>query len=176
MAVLETERLRLRELTEADAAFVLELVNEPDWLRFIGDKNVRSLEDARRYLRDGPMASYRKHGFGLLAVETKATEGATGEATGICGLLRRPELGDVEVGFAFLHRFRGKGYARESAAAVVDLARRELGIDRLVAITDPENERSIRVLEHVGFVFERRWRKSAEETELSLYGIPPATA
>ena len=167
MIVLETERLTLRELTEEDDAFALELVNEPDWLRFIGDKGVRNLEDARRYLREGPIASYRKNGFGLWAVKEKATR----DLTGICGLIRREELEDVDLGFAFLERFRGKGYARESAAAVVGAAFGRFGLERLLAITDPANARSIRLLERVGFAFERRWRKPPEEAELSLYSL-----
>jgi len=163
--VAETERLRLRELTEEDAAFALELVNEPDWLRFIGDKGVRTLEDARRYLREGPITSYRKNGFGLWAVE----EASSGRATGICGLIRRTELEDVDLGFAFLARFRGKGYARESAVAVVDLARDRFGFARLLAITLPANERSIRVLESLGFGFERRTKLTPDGEELALY-------
>jgi RimJ/RimL family protein N-acetyltransferase len=163
--VVETARLSLRELAETDDAFALELVNEPDWLRFIGDKGVRTLEDARRYLRDGPIASYRKNGFGLWAVETRAA----GDATGICGLIRRAELENVDLGFAFLARYRGRGYAREAAAAVVELARERFGLARIVAITDPANERSIRVLERVGFAFERRWRKPPGEEELALF-------
>jgi RimJ/RimL family protein N-acetyltransferase len=171
--VLETERLTLRELEESDDAFALELVNEPDWLRFIGDKGVRTLEDARRYFCDGPIASYRRNGFGLWGVETKDAR----ELTGICGLIRRAELEDVDLGFAFLARYRGKGYARESAAAVVELARERFGLARIVAITDPGNERSIRVLESAGFAFERRWRMAREEAQLSLYAqslVPPA--
>ncbi len=164
--VLETARLRLRELAEEDAAFALELVNEPDWLRFIGDRGVRTLEDARKYLRDGPIASYRKNGFGLWAVE----ERSSGRLTGISGLIRRAELEDVDLGFAFLAQHRGKGFARESAAGVVELARERFGLARLVAITDPGNERSIRVLENIGFAFERRWRMPREEEGLSLYG------
>jgi RimJ/RimL family protein N-acetyltransferase len=163
--VAETERLALRELAKSDDAFVLELVNEPDWIRFIGDKNVRTLEDARRYLREGPIAMYAKHGFGLWAVETKAER----VPAGICGLIRRPELEDVDLGFAFLARFRGKGYAREAAAACVEIARERFGLSRLLAITDPENERSMRVLERVGFAFERRWRKGPDAEELALF-------
>ena len=165
MSVVETERLALRELAESDDAFVLELVNEPDWIRFIGDKKVRTLEDARRYLREGPIASYRKNGFGLWAVETKSSR----ETTGVCGLIRRPELEDVDLGFAFLARFRGKGYAREAAAACVQVARERFGLVRLVAITDPENQRSMRVLERIGFAFEKRWRKSPDAGELALF-------
>jgi RimJ/RimL family protein N-acetyltransferase len=163
--VAETERLRLRELTEEDAAFALELVNEPDWLRYIGDRGVSTLEDARRYLCDGPIASYRKNGFGLWAVERRAP--AT--RPGICGLIRRKELEDVDLGFAFLARFRGNGYAREAAVAVVDLAHDRYGLARLAAITLPANERSIRVLESLGFGFERWTKLAPDGEELALY-------
>ena len=170
--VLETARLRLRELSVGDAAFVLELVNEPGWLRFIGDKGVRTLDDARKYVEDGPAASYRKHGFGLYLVEEKAS----GVPLGICGLVRREELDDVDVGFALLERFQGRGYARESAEAVVDLARSRFGLARLVAITDPGNEASIRVLERIGFSFERRLRLRADGAELALYALTRSTS
>jgi len=165
--VAETERLRLRELAETDDAFALELVNEPDWLRFIGDKGVRTLEDARRYLREGPIASYWKNGFGLWAVEEKVSRAAIG----ICGLIRRPELEDVDLGFAFLARSHGRGYASEAAAACVDLAHERFGLARIVAITIPENARSVRVLEKLGFAFERRWLKSAGDEELALFAL-----
>src|ERR1051326_2497227 len=113
--VHETARLKLRELGADDAAFILELVNEPGWLRFVGDRNVHSLDDARGYIARGPAASYEKHGFGLWAVELAAS----GEPLGMCGLVRRATLEDVDLGFAFLSRHWGQGYAREAAAAVV---------------------------------------------------------
>ena len=165
MSVLETERLRLREMDFGDAAFILELVNEAGWLRFIGDKGVRTLDDARKYVEDGPAASYRKNGFGLYLVEQK--EDAV--PVGICGLVRRETLDDVDVGFAFLERFQRRGYAVESAAAVMKLARERFGLARLVAITTPDNERSIRVLQRLGFELERRVRLRAEEGEVAVY-------
>ena len=112
---LQTERLRIRPFTEDDAAFILELVNDADWLRFIGDKNVRSLDDARRYLRDGPLAMLARYGHALGCVERRSD----GQAIGMCGLLKRDSLDDVDLGFAFLPAARGQGYAREAAAAVV---------------------------------------------------------
>jgi RimJ/RimL family protein N-acetyltransferase len=170
MTVLETERLRLRRLREDDAAFILELVNEPAWLRFIGDKGVRTLDDARAYLEKGPLASYERFGFGLYLVELKAS----GTAVGICGLIRRDTLSDVDLGFAFLSRFHGNGYARESAAAALEYGRDALGLDRIVAITLPENHASIRVLERVGFALERRIMMSGDSEEIALYASDAA--
>jgi ribosomal-protein-alanine N-acetyltransferase len=150
--VLETERLALRRLTPEDAAFMRRLVNEPSWLEFIGDRGVRTEEDAREYLRTGAIASYETHGFGLWAVTLRDSDAPIG----ICGLVRRDFLDDVDLGFAFLPEFQAKGYGREAGAAVVDYARRVLGLARLVAITVPANSRSIALLEKLGFVLEKK--------------------
>ena len=123
MPILKTERLELRELCFADDAFILELLNEPGFLRHIGDKGVRSLPDARQYIAKGPMASYRRCGFGLYLVSLAGG----GEPVGICGLLKRDTLPDVDVGFAFLSRYWSRGYAVESAAAMLDHGRRQSG-------------------------------------------------
>ena len=163
--VRETPRLRLRELTDDDAAFILELVNEPAWLRFIGDRNVHSLEDARGYIARGPLASYAKHGFGLWAVDLRET----GERLGMCGLIRRDSLPHADLGFAFLERHRGHGYAREAAATSVAVARERFGLARLLAITDPDNAASRAVLEHVGFAFEREFTWSENGKQQALY-------
>jgi len=163
--VRETARLRLRELTAEDAAFILELVNEPAWLRFIGDRNVHSLEDARGYIERGPVVSYAKHGFGLWAVDSLGT----GEPLGMCGLIRRDSLPHADLGFAFLARHRGQGYAREAAAAVVALAHERFRLPRLLAITDPDNTASRAVLEHVGFTFERQFTWSENGKDQALY-------
>ena len=160
-----TPRLQLRELTGDDAAFILELVNDPAWLRYIGDRNVHSLEDARGYIARGPAASYAKNGFGLWAVILRATS----EPVGMCGLIRRDSLPHPDLGFAFLERHRGHGYAREAAVAVVALARERWRIGRLLAITDPDNAASQAVLEHAGFVFERHFTWSEVGKDQALY-------
>jgi ribosomal-protein-alanine N-acetyltransferase len=162
--ILETKRLRLRQLAEQDAAFILELVNEPAFIQNIGDKGVRTLDDARDYIFSGPVASYAKHGFGLYCVERKETD----EPIGICGLLKRDALDDVDIGFAFLEKFRGRGFAYESAAEVMDYGRTALGLKRIVAITSPDNEASIRVLQKIGLRFDKMLRipGSNEETRL----------
>ena len=165
MIVAETARLRLRWLDDADAPFILRLVNERSWIRYIGDRNVRSVEDAQRYLRNGPVAMYERLGFGLNLVESKAT----GEPLGICGLIKRDALEDVDLGFAFLPGAWGQGYALESAAAVMDHGRRELGLATIVAIVSPDNERSCRLLGKLGFRLERRVRLKPDDEELELY-------
>ena len=171
-AVLQTERLILRRLSTDDAPFVFELVNDPDWLRFIGDRGVRTLDDAREYIRKGPLDSYSRLGYGLYAVERK--EG--GSPIGICGLVRRDFLEDVDIGFALLPAFRGKGFAREAARAVMSHAR-DLGLDRILAITSADNEASGRLLEEIGLHFDRMIQipgDAAEEVRLYSTGVPPA--
>src|SRR5262252_416554 len=165
-AVAETPRLLFRRLEEEDAPFILELLTDPDWLRYIGDKGVRDLADARRYIAEGPVAMYAKHGFGLFLVGRKPA----GAPMGLCGLIRRDGLDDVDVGYAFLPRFRGCGYAAEAAAEMLRFARDRVGLARVVAITTPENERSIHVLEKLGFAYERRMRLTPESHEVRLFG------
>jgi RimJ/RimL family protein N-acetyltransferase len=166
MTILRTERLELRELTLADDGFILELLNEPGFLRHIGDKGVRSLSDAREYISKGPMESYGRFGFGLYLTSLAGR----GEPIGICGLLKREALPDVDVGFAFLSRYWSKGFAAESAAAILDHGRRRLRLERIVAITAPANHASISVLERIGLKFERMVRLSADADELKLFG------
>jgi len=149
--ILKTERLLLRRLTAGDAAFILELLNEPAFLENIGDRGARTLADARRYIAKGPVASYRRFGFGLYLVELKDP----GAPIGICGLLKRESLDDVDIGFAFLRRFWSRGYARESAAAVMHYGWTTLRLPRIVAITKPTNQASITLLEKLGLRFEK---------------------
>lgn len=166
MNLIETERLALRELVPADAAFILELVNDPSWLRFIGDKGVRNLDDARAYIANGPTASYARFGFGLWLVEHKA-EGAP---IGLCGLLKRDALDDVDIGYALLPQYAGQGYAFEAAAATVRYATNDLQLPRLVAIVSPDNRASIKLLEKVGLRFEKTIRMSEDGPATALYG------
>ncbi|HEY0173266.1 MAG TPA: GNAT family N-acetyltransferase [Pyrinomonadaceae bacterium] len=165
MNVIETERLKLREVTEADAPFVLELLNDPDFVRNVADRGVRTLEEARRYVAERFVESYRRDGFGFWLVEPK---GSTAPA-GICGLVKRDSLPGVDVGYAFLPPFRSKGYASESASAVMRYARETLGLRRLYAIVNPENAVSVRVLEKLGMRFERMFRLSEDEPEIKLF-------
>jgi len=141
----------LRRLAAGDAAFILELLNEPAFLENIGDRGARTLADARRYIAKGPVASYRKFGFGLYLVELKDS----GAPIGICGLLKRESLDDVDIGFAFLRKYWSQGYARESAAAVMHYGWTTLRLQRIVAITKPNNHASITLLEKLGLRFEK---------------------
>jgi RimJ/RimL family protein N-acetyltransferase len=172
LTVLETDRLILRRLTAADAEFMFELVNDPSWLRYIGDRGVRNLDDARNYILDGPVAMYDRLGFGLYLVELRDT----GAPIGICGVLKRDSLDDVDIGFAFLPRHWGNGYAFESAAAVKAYANEALGLRRLVAITSPDNDASIRVLERIGFRFEKMIRGHGDAEELRLFAADLSSA
>ena len=146
MTVLETERLTLRRLTTDDAAFIFRLVNEPSWLRFIGDKGVKTLHDAREYIRTGPIASYERFGFGLYLAELKGSR----RPIGMCGFLKRDALEHPDIGFALLPEFWGQGYAYESAAAVMAFGKDVLGLDRILAVTNPDNYSSMRLLEKLG--------------------------
>jgi len=144
--VLRTERLILRHLSEEDAPFILELLNSPGFIDNIGDRGVRDLEGARRYVTEGPGASYQKHGYGLWLAVLKDT----GEAIGVCGLVKRDGLEHADVGYAFLERTWGKGYAHEAAAATLAHARDAIGLEKVVAITAPGNAGSIAVLLKIG--------------------------
>ena len=167
MKVLETPRLVLRQFNRDDAGFILELVNDPDWLRFIGDRGVHNLDDARGYIERGPMAMYARHGFSLYCVELKA------DATpiGMCGLLKRDTLEDVDIGFAFLPRFRSRGYAREAAQATLSYGADVLRLRRIIATTTPDNDASGVLLGKIGLRFERMFTVPGESREVRLYGL-----
>jgi RimJ/RimL family protein N-acetyltransferase len=166
MNILETERLNLRTLSaDDDAEFVLELLNEPSFLQNIGDKGVRTIDDSRRYILEGPVDSYKRLGFGLWLVELKDSK----LAMGMCGLVKRDALTDVDIGYAFLPRFWSMGYAYESASAVMSYARNVLGLKRLLAVANQDNTGSIKVLEKLGLRFERMVRLSVDGPEIKLF-------
>jgi RimJ/RimL family protein N-acetyltransferase len=165
MTVLETERLLLRPISVDDAEFILALLNEPSFLRYIGDKQVRNLEDARQYILNGPVASYERHGLGLLLVEMKGSQ----TPIGMCGLLKRDELPEPDIGFALMPDFWNKGLAFEAAAAVLQDARDRLTLQRILAITSLDNDASIKLLERLGFKFERITRLAPDREEIRLF-------
>jgi RimJ/RimL family protein N-acetyltransferase len=165
MIILETDRLILSKLSLEDAEFMFELVNEPSFIRYIGDKGVRNLDDARAYIVDGPVASYERNGFGLYKVELKAS----GAPIGICGLLKRDTLPDADIGFAFLPAHWSQGYAFESAAAVMNYAREALKLKRILAITSPDNQASAKLLGKIGLRFERMIKLSDDAEEIKLF-------
>lgn len=163
--VTETERLNLCRFAAEDAEFILKLVNEPAWLRFIGDRGVHSLDDAQQYIRNGPMRSYERSGFGLYLVRLK--DGKI--PLGMCGLLKREGLEDVDLGFAFLPEFWGKGYAFEAAAAVMAMGRALHGLKKIAAIVSPDNDSSKKLLRKLGFTFEKMVKLPGEALEIELY-------
>ena len=163
--VLETERLTLRHATTADDRFIFELVNDPAFIRNIGDRGVRTLADAERYVLDGPIASYEKFGFGMYVVEVRESD----TPIGLCGFVKRDWLPDVDIGFAFLPQYRSQGYARESASAVRRYGHEVLGLTRIVAIVSPENADSIRLLEKIGLRFEGMVRPVNEDADIKLF-------
>ncbi|MCP1307400.1 GNAT family N-acetyltransferase [Paenibacillus tyrfis] len=167
MIVLETDRLILRHQTVEDAAFILELMNDPSWIRYIGDKGMRTLDDARSFIIKGPLDSYARKGFGFYLTELK--DGGT--PIGICGFAKRDYLEDVDVGYAFLPEFRGKGYAFEAASAAMAYAKSELGLKRIVAITTEDNDSSAKLLEKLGLHFEGMIPNAGSDKELRLYAI-----
>ena len=166
MKVLETDRLIVRRLSPEDAAFIFQLLNEPSWLRFIGDKGVRTIEDARAYILNGPLEMYARLGFGLFLVELKEK----GFSIGMCGLLKRDSLEDVDIGFAFLPEYWGRGYAYEAASAVMAYGGSALGLNRIVAITSVDNESSAKLLKKLGFRFEEMVKLSNDSKEIRLFG------
>lgn len=166
---MTTARLDLRELTPDDAEFMLAFLNDPDFIRHVGDRGVRTLHAAREYIVKGPMQSYARNGFGLYLVELRATR----EKLGICGLVRREGLADIDIGFGFLPQYRSQGYAIEAAMAAMTQASDDLGLERVVAITSQDNDRSANVLRKLGFEFEKLIRFPGEEKEIRLYGWSP---
>lgn len=169
--ILQTDRLLLRRLTPGDAKFIRELVNEPSFIENIGDRNVRSEEDAVQYIQNGPMASYERHGYGLYKVELRQNS----TPIGICGPLKRETLEYPDIGFAFLPSFWGKGYAIESAAAVMNYAREMLGLKNIAAITTPTNEPSIKLLEKLGFRFQSLKSLADDAPPIKLFLSEPGT-
>jgi RimJ/RimL family protein N-acetyltransferase len=165
-AVLLTKRLVLRHLVLADAPFVRELLNDPDWIRYIGDKGVRTDEDARAYLERGPIAMYARCGFGLCHVSLRET----GAPIGMCGLIKRDTLPDVDIGFAFLPAYRSRGYALEAAAAVLANGATAHRLSRVVAIASPDNARSLALLDKLGMTSEGMLPGSTDDDPLVLYG------
>ncbi len=162
--ILSTPRLVIREIVHSDAPFVIQLLNDPAFIQYVGDKRVRTPGEALQYIDSGPRAMYAEFGFGLWVVEL-----ADGTAIGICGLLKRPVLDDVDLGFAMLPQFRRAGYAFEAASAVVAHARDTLRLDRLVAITNPDNDASGRLLEKLGFSFEQTTMIFPDAPPLKLF-------
>jgi RimJ/RimL family protein N-acetyltransferase len=167
MKTLVTSRLIVRRMSIADAGFILTLLNEPSWLRFIGDRGVRTIDDAKNYIIQGPLAMYASLGFGLCTVELKDSVCPVG----ICGLIKRDYLDAADIGFAFLPAYWGNGYAYEAATAILNFAKADLGLKRILATTRPENIASQKLLEKLGLRFERLMRHPDGDRDLKVYAI-----
>ena len=166
--MIQTPRLLLRELTVEDAPFIVQLVNDPAWLQFIGDKGVHTLEDAEKYILNGPVKSYADNGFGLWLVELKEDH----TPIGMCGLINRPTLEGIDIGFAYLPQYVGQGYALEAATATLHHAKHNLSLERILAITNPENIRSITLLKKLGLQTEKEYTLPGETRPVLLMSRP----
>ena len=167
MEILETERLLLRPLTLDDSDFILELLNTEGWIKYIGDRNIKTNEQARNYLENGPLKRYQTNGFGLSLVQLKTSN----KSIGMCGLIKRDYLDHVDIGFAFLPDYTGMGYAYEVAKRTIQYAINELQKENILAITLPENSSSIKLLEKIGFKYDKNFITEDTREELSLYSI-----
>lgn len=165
MPILDTPRLTLREFTTDDAGFIVELLNDPGWLRYIGDRGVRTEADARAWIDERLVGSYRRHGYGLWAMQRR-TDGAL---LGMCGLVRRDSLPDPDVGYALMSHARGHGLAREAAAACLQYASRHLGLGRVLAITRPDNESSVATLRAIGMRLRERRTLDGDDHESLVF-------
>jgi RimJ/RimL family protein N-acetyltransferase len=165
MTIIETDRLILRELTVEDAPFLLDLLNQPSFIQFIGDRGVRTLDDARQNIETRYMTNYRRQGFGVYLTALKENQ----TPVGICGLIKRDGLDDIDIGFAFLPQYWKKGYAFEAASAVLAYGKNKLGIQHIVGITIPDNHGSMRILEKLGLKFEKMVKLPNDPVELKLY-------
>jgi len=167
LRIIETERLNLRYLTPEDGEFILELLNEPDWIKYIGDRGIRTIESAKTYIEDGPMAMYKEHGIGLYAVELKSS--AT--PIGVCGLIQRDFLKDVDLGFGFLAKYRGQGYAHEAAQATLSYGVEELEYRRIAGFTSLDNEKSANLLQKLGMKDEGKIRYASTADYVKLFAV-----
>ena len=166
MKIAETKRLIISKISLDDAPFLLKLVNTPNYIKYIGDKKIRTLKDAEKHIKDTHFKSYKTHEFGFYKVLYKEENNVT---IGTCGLLKRTQLQDVEIGFGFLPEYESRGFGYESSTAIMKLAKTHFNIDKLTAITLPENNNSIKLLEKLGLEYEKRIKPFDDDEELLLF-------
>ncbi|HMG16436.1 MAG TPA: GNAT family N-acetyltransferase [Saprospiraceae bacterium] len=167
MKPIETDRLIICELNISDAPFILKLLNTPSWIKYIGDRNIKTIQDAENYLTSGPIESYNKNGFGLFKIELKDNN----HAIGMCGLIKRDVLDDIDLGFALLPEYEAKGYAYEASMGVLKMAKSDLNLNTILAITLPENTSSINLLKKIGLQFERLIKLKEDSEDLMLFSM-----
>ena len=166
MIIAETKRLIISKFSIKDAPFFMELVNSPNWLKYIGDRNTRTLEDAQKRITDGHLKSYEAYGFGFYKLSLKEENN---KPIGTCGLIKREELEYVDLGFAFLPEYEGKGFGFEASIEIIKLAKDQFKLKKLVAITNTDNKNSIKLLEKLGFTFEKKVTPFTVDKELFLF-------
>ena len=164
--IAETNRLIISKITLDDAAFFLELVNTPNFIKYIGDRNLKTVEDAKTYLKNGTLKSYEDFGFGFYKLLLKEENN---KAIGTCGLVKREQLDNVDIGFAMLPEYEGKGFGYESCIAVLKLAKEQFKLNKILAITLPTNNNSIKLLEKIGLSYEKRVKPFEDDKELLLF-------
>ena len=164
---LETDRLELRRLTLDDARLMLTVWNDPAFLRYVGDRGIRTIADARNALKDGAFQLYAEHGFGPYRM-TRRDDGVT---VGVCGLFRRDGLPDTDIGFSTLPKYCGQGYGYEAACAVIEHARVDVGLTRLTALVSANNTRSVQLIEKLGLIFEKMVRIPGDDDDVCLYAM-----
>ncbi len=173
MQRLGTPRLILRDVSIGDALFIQRMLNDPGFIRYIGDRGVRTINDAEQYISENMIPSYQQYGFGMYAVVRKTDSQNPPEPIGMCGLVKRSGLDDVDIGFAFLPEFCGYGYAIESAEGVMHHAQHDLKLNKVVAITSPGNQSSIRLLEKLGFAYVKMIGSPNTDDQVRLFSWSP---
>jgi len=166
MPLTTTNRLIISKVTLKDAPFFIELMNTPSWLKYIGDRNIKSIEDAKKHLKKGILKSYKESGYGFYKVTQKSEPE---KAIGIVGLVKRKELEHTDIGFGFLPNYEGKGYGYESSVAIMNMAKNKFKLNKVLAITNPDNKSSIHLLEKLGLSFQKRIKPFADNEELLLF-------
>lgn len=162
---IETQRLVLRKVSEADAPFFLELLNDPTWIEFIGDRKVHTVQDAEKFIRDKYLVSYTENGYGSFLVSEQSSQ----KPIGLCGLYKRADLEFPDIGFAFLQEYQNKGYGFESAKAVLDHALQDLSLDKILAFTVPTNKASIQLIEKLGLKLNGTYQPAGDDEVLLLF-------
>ncbi|HEY5688762.1 MAG TPA: GNAT family N-acetyltransferase [Yeosuana sp.] len=165
MIIAETDRLIITELSLEDAPFFLELVNTPNWIKYIGDRNLKTVKEAEEYLLNGTLKSYAEFGFGFYKLHHKKDN----KEIGTCGLIKREQLEEVDLGFAFLPEFEGKGFGYEASIAIIRMAKKRFHLKKLLAITLTINGNSIKLLEKLGFIYQKRIKPFDDDQELLLF-------
>lgn len=166
MIIAETERLKISKFSIADAPFFLELVNCPNWIKYIGDRNTKTIEDAEKRIAEGHLKNYEIYGFGFYKLLLKEENN---KPIGTCGLIKRYELDDVDLGFGFLPEYEGRGFGFESSVEIIKLAKNKFNLKKLAAISAPNNINSIKLLKKLGFNFEKNVKPFNDDEELRLF-------